>query len=123
MENNVIFAGNQTDVQNYYSAAKILAHASVAGEGLPTVLLEAMGLGIPVVCTDSKVGPKEILGNNDFGLLTRVQDPEDMADKLYQLFSNDELYHHYQKMGKSRMAAFSKSAIKTQIEDCLLNLV
>lgn len=123
MEHSVIFLGNQKDVQNYYKAAKILAHASVAGEGLPTVLLEAMDLKIPVVCTDSKVGPKEILGNSEFGLLTRVQDSEDMSDKMYELFTNEDLYKEYQMKGKIRMEDFSEKKIKEGLAECLNTLI
>lgn len=123
MTDSVVFIGSQNDVQNYYKAAKVLAHASVAGEGLPTVLLEAMDLETPVVCTDSKVGPKEILGNNDYGLLTRVQDPDDMADKLYLLLTNEETYKEYQKQGKQRIKAFSQEKIKEKLKDCIEKII
>lgn len=122
MSEDVVFVGSQKDVQNYYSGATILAHASVAGEGLPTVLLEAMDLGIPVVCTDSKVGPREILGNSEYGLLTRVQDPEDMAGKINALFEDKEMYEHYRLLGKKRMKDFSNDAIKDKLSKCLTTL-
>ena len=62
-----------------------MVHASVAGEGLPTIMLEAMAYDLPMVVTDSKTGPREILRNNEYGLLCRVQDPKDMADNIVKL--------------------------------------
>lgn len=122
MSEDVVFVGSKKNVQDYYSGAIILAHASVAGEGLPTVLLEAMDLGIPVVCTDSKVGPREILGNSKYGILTRVQDPEDMAKKINELLEDKEMYEHYRLLGKERMKDFSNDAIKDSLSECLSTL-
>lgn len=123
LEEQVVFLGSHSDVENYYKASKILAHASVAGEGLPTVLLEAMGIGIPVVCTDSKVGPREILGDSKYGLLTAVKDPKDMAEKLYLLLTDDAKYTHYIKAGKERIKDFSEESVKAQLQKLLTELV
>lgn len=122
IRDNIIFEGSKDDVQNYYCACNILAHASVAGEGLPTVLLEAMDLETPVVCTDSKVGPREILGNSEYGLLTRVQDADDMAEKLFMLINNKEMYAQYKALGKKRMSVFSPESIKLKLSDMLDHL-
>lgn len=109
------FEGSRTDVQNYYASATLLVHASVAGEGLPTVQLEAMAYDLPQVVTDSKVGPREILGDNKYGLLCKVQDPEDMAEKIHMLLNDDELYSHYQDIGKVRLKDFLPSTIQTKL--------
>ena len=122
LSKQVVFLGSHSDVENYYKAAKILAHASVAGEGLPTVLLEAMGIGIPVVCTDSKVGPREILGDSKYGLLTGVKDPEDMAEKLHLLLSDEDKYNYYVEMGKERIKDFSEDSVKSKLEALLKEL-
>lgn len=109
------FLGAKSDVQNYYSAAKLLVHASVAGEGLPTVMIEALSYNLPMVVTDSKVGPREILGDDEYGLLCRVQDPEDMAKKINRLLTDNELYIHYQKLSAERLKAFKPETIKSQL--------
>jgi len=119
LDNQVNFLGNCEDVQNYYCSAKILVHASVAGEGLPTVLLEAMSYGLPVISTDSKVGPKEIIGNNEYGILTKIKDPYDMAEKIYTLLINDELYETYKELGKKRIEDFSPDNIYEKLNALL----
>lgn len=51
-------------------------------EGLPTVLIEALSCGAPVVATDCPNGPEEILDGGRYGLLLPVGDVEALASGL-----------------------------------------
>jgi glycosyltransferase involved in cell wall biosynthesis len=48
-------------------------------EGLPTVVIEALALGTPVVSTDCRSGPREILEGGQLGRLVPIQDPQALA--------------------------------------------
>ena len=119
IQEHIHFEGSRLDVQDYYKAAFLLVHASVAGEGLPTIMIEAMSYGLPMVVTDSKTGPREILGENEYGLLCRVKDPEDMADKVEKLASDPKLYCHYMEKSAERIDAFLPRTIEKQLESIL----
>lgn len=71
-------------VSNPYScmtAARLLVSSS-RWEGLPTVLIEALALGCPVVATDCPSGPREILDNGRYGPLVPVGDIEALSETL-----------------------------------------
>ena len=51
-------------------------------EGLPTVLIESLAIGTPVVATDCESGPREILRGGELGELVRVGDVRALADAI-----------------------------------------
>lgn len=53
-------------------------------EGLPTALIEAMAVGTPVVSTDCKSGPAEILDAGRYGTLVPVGDVVGLARAMSQ---------------------------------------
>jgi glycosyltransferase involved in cell wall biosynthesis len=71
-------------VDNPYA---FMAHAaafilSSKWEGLPTVLVEALYCGKPVIATDCPSGPREILKDGLFGQLISIGDPVKMAQAI-----------------------------------------
>ena len=121
VKSRIFLVGNQKDVTSFYSAAFCLVHASVFGEGLPTVILEAMANNCPVVTTDSKVGPREIIGDNEYGLLCPVQDYKKMANQINRLQSSSELYDLYVKKGRIRIKDFYPESVYHRLKRTLFN--
>jgi glycosyltransferase involved in cell wall biosynthesis len=78
-------------VSNPYAflrAASVFASSS-DWEGLPTVLIEALAVGTPVVATDCPSGPDEILGHGAHGTLVPPRDSAALADAIDVVLSRD----------------------------------
>ena len=72
----------------YMRRAAVVVLSSQA-EGLPTVLLEAMACGTPVVSTDVPHGPTEILNGGQWGKLVPVEDPQALAQAILEVLDGD----------------------------------
>ena len=77
----------------YMARSRVFALSS-AWEGLPTVLIEAMALGIPVVSTNCKSGPEEILNQGEFGNLVPVGDSDAMSQSITAVLNGEHPVVH-----------------------------
>lgn len=88
VEDRVIFCGFQSNPYPFIKNAKLMVLSSVY-EGLPTVILEAISLGVPVVSTDCKSGPSEMLPAKN---LCAVGDVTGLMVLMRQAISSSQSY-------------------------------
>lgn len=81
-------------------------------EGLPTVLIEALACGCPVVATDCPSGPREILADGAYGNLVPVGDVTGLADAAEEAL-NDPI--HPNKL-RERANEFAPEAVLDDYE-------
>lgn len=114
----ITFFGFCENPYAYFAAADCFVMSSRL-EGLPTVLIEALACGIPVVSTDCKSGPREILGGGadmltsgiekgEYGLLTSLDNPKFLSLAMQKIIDDDELRGEYKAKAKERAEFFSK---------------
>jgi glycosyltransferase involved in cell wall biosynthesis len=91
LSDKVEFAGaiSHEKVLQYYQRANVFVLPSL-NEGMSNVMLEALACGLPVVATDTG-GTKELLTDNLNGLVVRMKDADDLAEKIEKLILNPEL--------------------------------
>lgn len=85
----------QRDIIQRMRDAALMACPCVVGrdgnrDGLPTVLIEAMALGLPCVSTDV-VGIPELVRDGDTGLCVAEGDPIALADAMARLLADTDL--------------------------------
>ena len=82
--------GFRHDAPELIAASRLLVLPSVAGEGLPRVVLESMGYGIPPIVTDT-AGTTEVVDDGRNGYVVPPGDSGAIADKVRYLVANPEL--------------------------------
>lgn len=85
---NIHTVGNQADVRPYYAAANALVHASYR-EGFPNVVIEAGSMQLPCIVTDIN-GSREIIINDQNGLIVPPHDAESLYNAMQQFVGNPQ---------------------------------
>jgi glycosyltransferase involved in cell wall biosynthesis len=89
VQSDVIFTGQQSDVQPFYGVADVFVLPSHS-EGSPNVLLEAMVAGVPIVATHVG-GVPEIVETNQSALLVPPNGPRELAEAITRVLSDSDL--------------------------------
>lgn len=86
LEEDVELPGFQNNPYPYLANADVFALTS-NWEGLPTVLIEAMALGTPVISTNCPGGSCEILSNGKYGDLIPIENRQELQKSLVKMLS------------------------------------
>ena len=90
LDSCVIFAGFQEDTENWFAALDVFVLPSLT-EGTPMALLEAMGIGVPVIASAVGGVPKVVTDEIN-GFLVSAGQFEILCDRIKILKNNPDLY-------------------------------
>jgi glycosyltransferase involved in cell wall biosynthesis len=102
-------------LREQYQKASVVVVPSVWPEPCPTVVLEAMAHGRPVV--GSRIGGiPDLVEDGLSGLLVRPNDPRALADALLRILTDHDLRHRLARGARARAEQFSTAAVVPRIE-------
>lgn len=112
IEKHVKFLGFQSNPYPYVKAADIFLSTSMT-EGYPLVICEALCLGKPIVATNV-TGPREILGDSEYGLLIEEDDDAIFAG-ICRMIDDEALRAHYAAKACERKQVFEIQPVVDKI--------
>lgn len=145
LTNDVHFIGFQENPFKYIAKSKVFVMTSFH-EGFPNALAEAMACGVPVISSDCKSGPREILAPNEFniatmdyrlnkdryGILTPVCDgikycandtitceENSVADSIILLLKDNIIWDYFSNQSQIRIQDFEVSKIIKEWESLI----
>lgn len=105
----VLMPGATIDPTPFYCSADLFVLSSNR-EGFGNVIIEALACGVPVVSTDCRSGPSEILANGRYGRLVPVGDEFALARAMVESLSA----RHDRQALKRRAADFAPELVAQQ---------
>lgn len=108
-------------IEEEYKNASIYAMSS-RFEGFPMVLLEAKSYGLPCVSLNCPTGPKEIIFDDEDGIIIDNNDIQFFADSICKLIENEELRKCYGKKSRENILEYSAENIRKKWLDMLDDL-
>ncbi len=144
LSENIILFGYKANPYPYLASADLFVFSSLF-EGLGNIIIECMACGLPVISTDCKYGPKELLAPGydyenqiyeillgQYGVLIPpldgrkyeakddlTREEEIMAEAIITMLEDDDLRLHYQEQIRNRAMDFTPERITQQWIDIL----
>ena len=121
IEKNVIFTGyiSTEEKINIFKKSHIFAFPSFHGEGFPTVIIEAMAAGLPIITTPV-AGLADAIDDNKEGLILSIKPSGfEIAKKIIQLLENQNLM---EKMSKNNIMEAKEKYDHKKISNSIIKL-
>lgn len=127
MEGQIYLLGFLNNPYDYLKAADLFIFGSNF-EGFPNVLLEAMACGLPILSTNCKSGPSEIMNLEiekkdlmftDYGILVPTNEPDLMAEGINYMVNNNIFLKKCSLNVKKRVRDFDKNTILNRYLDVI----
>ena len=115
IEDRVVFAGHRDDVLRFYRIFDVFAMSSEM-EGMGGAILEAMGMGCPVVATNAG-GIPEVVQDERNGLLVQRCDPDALAKGVLRMLQDADLRRRCVEGGQRTLR--EEFSVDTLVENTL----
>lgn len=113
LETQICLCGQTDDLFGKILSSSLYVMSSKT-ECFPMVLLETQTCGLPIVSFDCPYGPKNIITDNQDGILVENQNSSKLADAIMRLIASENLRKEMGKKAKENVRKFEQSIILKQ---------
>ena len=106
-----------------YTASATLFLSTSYWEGFSLAHVEAMACGTPLVLTDCRYGPKELVSSGKNGLLVPVGQVEEIANKVKYLLANEARREQLAEAASRRVVEFDSPVVAKSYEKMFEDLL
>jgi len=110
LEDTIILHEPTDNIMEKYLESSICVMSS-RYEGFSMVLVEAMASGVPCVAFDCPFGPRNIIRNEEDGLLIEYLNTQALADGICRLIEDENLRKQFGRKARENIKRFSKDEI------------
>lgn len=119
IKDDVYFPGFQENPYKFIKRSDLFIHTCLL-EGFGNVIVEAMACGVPVIATDCPYGPREIIRNDENGILVPMEDVETLVQKILLLLHDENLRKRLSDNAYHRSLDFSVERMVEAYENFFL---
>lgn len=121
LQHKCLLLGELSNPYPYMRNADLFLHTSEK-EGLPTVLLESLILGVPVISMDCPTGPREILDNGKCGALIEMGNTQKFINEVLTYLNTPERAIKCKQHINQHILSFSETETKNKFIALLIEL-
>ncbi len=114
LEDDVLLIGQKKNPFPWMKNAKLFLHTSM-GEGLPTVFIESMVVGTPVIAYDCPTGPREILDDGRAGGLIKLNDKVAFENKVIEILNSRDSENNIIENMNKKIEEFTYEYIRNDL--------
>jgi glycosyltransferase involved in cell wall biosynthesis len=108
LQKKIKLVGFKRNTSKYYKKANLFINASHF-EGFPNSVVEAISHNLPVICSNSKGGIKEIILNGKGGDLFRVNDVNQLSKKITSYYRDPKKLNKKLTLSRNNIKKYSIS--------------
>ena len=106
LQKRIFILGHKKKPKKYYLESDLYINASQF-EGFPNAIVEAINFNLPVICSDTNSGVREITLNGNGGELFKVGDYKNLANKIILFYQNPKPFYKKLALARKNIKNFS----------------
>jgi glycosyltransferase involved in cell wall biosynthesis len=121
LENHIRLLGESANPYPILSRARASLLTS-KWEASPLVLVDSMLCGAVPISVDCIAGPRDMLGDNQFGILVPPENPHLFAEAMYRIANDNELHARLREQGLQEAWKYDIKKVVKEWEDLILKV-